>query len=342
MAKIPPKIRDLALMTSLMKFLIHQGKVRDSYIISKLLLLVASDRISIFDFVLAAIVPKKGEVLTALTHFWLTSVLKNFPNHLVSLGDDPHKNYVLKLREAYPDIDPRRCLVARQAEIPEWEMIYRAHIGGSIYNKYLETGKAGGQSLPLGLPKWSRLTRPIFTPSTKAKEGHDINKDAEDYFAAMGERGKRANEMFLSAYTLAYAHAKARGILILDTKFEGLDVIADEVITPDSSRFTTVEDWKKAMAEGRDPVFFDKQPVRDWGATVVTPFFYKKDKKGHKKGERVIGLNNLDPKDEEHIAFVHGLEVPEDIILLTTERYLMIFKMLTGMSLEDYQERYLL
>jgi phosphoribosylaminoimidazole-succinocarboxamide synthase len=327
MAKIPENVKGSFIIDSLLPKLVGQGKVRDWYRIGgeTSLLLVATDRISIFDIILPFEVLRKGEVLTALTHFWLTSdLLKEFPTHLIQSDKNKFHNVAVEMKKDYPDVPAERALIVNRIDIPPYEMIFRHHIGGSVYKKYLETGMAGGHELPPNLPKWSVLDKPIFTPSTKAQEGHDENIDAEIYHKAMGEAGRRAVAMFISVYMKAYAYAKKRGILILDTKFEGQDVLADEVLTPDSSRFTTVLDWEQAMKEGRDPIFYDKELVRDWGKQVETPWG--------------VGLHKLDPEDSEHLEFVHGLEVPDDIIQETTKRYLEIFEMLVGTELDTYQK----
>jgi phosphoribosylaminoimidazole-succinocarboxamide synthase len=321
MAKIPERIKNASVIPSLKEHLVYQGKVRDTYKLpcgdENLLLLCATDRLSIFDFVLNALVPNKGEILTALTEFWLTEVLAEFPNHLMRSIAYPGKNYAFDLKEVFPDIPLNRCLAVEEVEIPPYEMIFRHHLGGSIFKKYEETGMAGGQKLPQRLPRWSFLDQPLFTPSTKSKDSHDVNISASDYYEAIGEKGRESVKMFKDAYKKAYAFAREKGILILDTKFEGLNIIADEALTPDSSRFTTVEDWTKAMEEKRDPIFYDKEVVRQWGKTVKTPF-------------GATGIHMLWPKNPEHVAFVHGLEVPAEIIEETSGRYFSIFYRLTG------------
>lgn len=319
---------------------IHQGKVRDTYFLDKfLLLLIASDRISIFDFVLNALVPFKGEVLTALTHFWLTRILKKFDNHLEPSELYPGANAAYDLRESLlADLPIERCLVVKNfdGQVYPFEMIFRHHIGGSVYKKYLETGKAGGNDLPPNLPQWSKLDKPIFTPSTKEEVGHDVNVNAEYFFNEMEKsgKGKEAHEiveLLMDAYSIAYAFAEEKGILIVDTKMEAaLRTIIDEILTPDSSRYVFKEDWKKAMKEGRDPQFLDKEPVRIWGKTIGTPFFDKNDK-------QIVGINKLDPENPEHVDFVHSLVIPEKIIQDTADRYLKLFVMITGVSLEYYQ-----
>lgn len=299
--------------------LVNQGKVRDTTALdraSSILQVVATNRISIFDFVLPALVDRKGEVLAALTHFWLTNVLADFPHHLLPIWD--YRSQAL----------PFNVLHVRRVSIDPWEMIFRGHIGGSVWAQYQETGMVAGHKLTPGLQKWQRLfPEPIFTPSTKEAEGHDRNVTIEEYRAAMGTRGDQMVRLFGDAYKISYKYAAERGILILDTKFEGgQGIMADEVLTPDSSRFTTVEDFDTAMREHRDPVFWDKELVRNWGRTVMTP-----------RGTK--GINTLNPLDEEDLAFVASLKVPPEIIAETTERYLAIFSMLVGISLGEYQQK---
>lgn len=321
------KIPELAVEKSMNQMLeatgytrIHQGKVRDTYRISdKFLLVIATDRLSIFDFVLPVLIPGKGAVLTALTHYWLTQVFADYPHHLVNAGGDLGLNAVHELKHELPELDFRRCLVVKDLsnEMLDFEMIFRHHIGGSVYKKYLETGTAGGHKLPLDLPKWSKLDTPIFTPSTKENVGHDINVDAQYFFEKTGPKGKATVAMLQEIYKLAYAIAALKGIRILDTKFEGtLTTIADEILTPDSSRFVDNSDWETAMLEKRDPDFLDKEPVRIWGKSVETDF-------------DVTGINKLDPVNQEHTAFVHSLGIPQDIITTTTNRYNNIFKRIT-------------
>jgi len=218
----------------------------------------------------------------------------------------------------------------------DFEMIFRHHIGGSVFKKYQETGIAGGHILPKGLPQWSKLDEPIFTPSTKAEVGHDVNVDEDYFFKVMTERGLHNEAQFVvaqlaDAYKAAYAYAAENGILILDTKFEVAGpIFADEILTPDSSRFVKEDDWREAMEKGQNPKFLDKQPIRDWGSTVETPFY--------KDGNQIVGINKLDPENEEHLEFVHSLIVPEEVIFDATRRYLEIFNLLTGYPLEEYQQ----
>lgn len=313
----------------------HMGKVRNSYPYperSDLRIVEATNRLSIFDFILNVLISRKGEVLTALTHFWLTGVLAEMPNHLAYSSKYPNQNMVHDLRELLPEIPIENCLVVRNIEIPPYELIFRGHIGGSVFEEYQKTGKAGGKRLPKNLPKWKKLDEPIFTPSTKGDT--DINITAEEYLQVMGLRGRKAVEMFEESYKLAYLYAADRGILIFDTKFEGIDEIGDEVLTPDSSRYGIIDDYETAMREGRDPAFYDKEMVRNWGRTVETPFIDSKE-------NQITGINKLDPENEEHIVFVHGLKIPDKIISETTKRYLEIFERLTGYKLKEYQQRFM-
>lgn len=295
---------------------LNRGKVRDTYGRSKNdkhLLVVATDRLSIFDFVLPTEVPQKGEVLTALTHFWLNEVLMDTEHHLANMPEST-------------GLPRERCLLVRKVSIEPYEMIFRHHIGGSVWKEYQKQGTASGHSLPAGLTRWQKLESPIFTPSTKEESGHDINITAAAYLEDRGTEGSQNVERLSSIYSRAYTYAEGRGILILDTKFEigNPFVLADEVLTPDSSRFTTAEDLTKAAAEGRDPIFYDKERVREWGRTVETPF-------------GTVGINSLNPENAAHLAFVHSVAVPSEVVAETSERYQRIFEMLVGVPLSDYQ-----
>lgn len=305
---------------------IHQGKVRDTYKINeKELLVVASDRLSIFDFVLSAIIPFKGECLTALTHFWLTTILSDYPNHLsMDMAKALHT-----YKKWYPELQLERSLLVRDlsGKLLPFELIYRHHIGGSVYKKYIENdGYVAEKYLPPNLPKWSKLEEPIFTPTTKADDGHDLPVEPSKFFEATGNTGSDIVHMLSDMYADAYEYAEKRGILILDTKFESSDsCVVDEILTPDSSRFADKEDWEKALANGKEPTFYDKEVVRQWGKGVETPF-------------DVVGINNLDPENDEHVAFVHSLKVPQDVIDEAGRRYNEIVLRLTGLTLKQYQK----
>jgi len=326
---------------------LSQGKVRDTWSLEKLLghndylLVIASDRVSIFDYVLKRLIPKKGEVLTALTHFWL-NMLEGFENHLIPSKLLGGYNFAYDLWENYLfDLPVERCLVVKNltGKMYPAEMIFRAHIGGSVFSEYQKTGIVAGQQLPIDLPKWSKLEEPIFTPSTKEEFGNDINKDVDYFYSVMNvlnlkSEAEEVVAMLKEIYGIVYKYAEERGILILDTKFEVAGkILADEILTPDSSRFALKEDWEEAMAKGRDPYFHDKQPVRDWGATVPTPF-------SDENGQLITGFNKLkssSPEYLDYIKFVQSVDVPDEVIEGTTKRYLAIFEMITGQNLKSYQ-----
>ena len=323
---------------------ISQGKVRDTWSLQNILghndylLVVATDRVSIYDYVLRRLVPKKGEVLTALTHFWL-NLLSGFENHLINSEHEEDYNFAYDLREDYLlELPVERCLVVKNltGKMYPAEIICRGHVGGSVFEEYQEKGIVAGQQLPIGLKKWSKLCPFIFTPSTKEEVGNDINKDVDYFYGVMDSLGlmQEVVVMLLEIYQIVYEYAEKRGILILDTKFEVAGkILADEILTPDSSRFVLKEDWEKAMIEDREPNFLDKQPVRDWGAKVLTPF-------SNGRGGLITGFNKLkssNPEYLDYIKFVHSVDVPDEVINGTTERYLAIFEMITGYSLELYQ-----
>lgn len=331
MAKIPQVVADSQFhrqLTDLGYDLRYRGKVGELYSTGRngQVLMVRSDRLSIYDFVLPVIVPKKGEVLIALTHYWLTEVFPDIPNHLLAWGGQTERWSDAGWNpEDVAKLPLERTILVEQCKIWPYEMVYRAHIGGSVWKQYLEDGTAGGNQLPPGLSKWQKLDAPIFTPTSKAETGHDIAMSVSDYIARTSESGTKLAAICRNIYEEAYRHAAEHGILILDTKFEisPSGRLVDEVLTPDSSRFTTTEDLATAIKEGRDPVFYDKQPVRDWGSTVKTPWG--------------VGLQHLDPANNVHLAFVSMLVIPASVIGETTTRYLDIFNRITGMDLPTYQ-----
>lgn len=341
MAKIPPQV---ALSDNLLYLLrkgvplYGQGKVRDTFDLGDILLVSHSDRLSIFDFVLPVLVPGKGVALAKLSRFWFR-MFADIPNHLVDDETDRHMRSLV-------GVDFQRCLVVKKRRVQPFELIFRHHIGGSVWNAYLKTGIVAGQRLPQGLKKWQRLDQPMFTPSTKDPEGHDENITQQEYYEQIGMIAEASVKRFRQAYKRAYIHAQQCGFLILDTKGEMEDaldpLILDEIFTPDSSRYTTKEDLELALAEGRDPIFWDKEVARIWGRTVKTPFVYsaedeKKDPKNpiKKKGMDIIGINNLDPKNPLHVAFVHNLVVPEEIPIKISANYRELVYRITGSSLYE-------
>jgi phosphoribosylaminoimidazole-succinocarboxamide synthase len=343
MAQIPERVKKQSLIRSLFCHLLSQGKVGDQYNFPstlKWLIAVRSNRLSVFDFVLLLLVSCKGQVLTALTDFWARELLTplGIQHHLVKSEMYPGRNMAKDLKQKFSDVDLTRTLVIKRAKIMPFEMIFRGHLGGSVWKTYLENdGIVAGVQLPKGLKKWQKLETPLFTPSTKADGGHDVNITQKAFFAETGEAGLRAVEMLTKLYEAAYKFCEIRGILLLDTKFEVNSegqIVCDEFLTPDSSRFVSKDNFLQAFHSGKEPDFMDKQPARDYCATIETPFL-------DNGGNKIIGFKNLDPENPEHVRFVSNYEIPEEVAQSMTKRYLEIFEILTGMSLPAYQEKYL-
>lgn len=239
------------------------GKVRDVYDIDEnQLLFVASDRISAFDYVLATGIPHKGRVLNQISLFWFDFLADVVPNHLITADVDQYPSFLRK----YDDQLRGRSMLVRRAEIFPVECIARGYISGSGWKEYKATGAISGIALPAGLKESEALPEPIFTPSTKATSGHDENISFERMCEIVGvETASHLRELTLRVYKKAAAYARQRGIIIADTKFEfGRTVqgitLADEVLTPDSSRFWPADKY----APGRAQDSYDKQYVRDY------------------------------------------------------------------------------
>ena len=239
------------------------GKVRDVYSIDEeQLLFVASDRISAFDYVLATGIPHKGRVLNQISLFWFDFLSDVVPNHLITADVD---KYPPGLRK-YADQLRGRSMLVRRAQIFPVECIVRGYISGSAWKEYKATGKVSGISLPAGLKESDAFPEPIFTPSTKATSGHDENISFDEMCKIVGvETASHLRDLTLRVYRKAAAYARQRGIIIADTKFEfgrtaqGI-TLADEVLTPDSSRFWPADKY----APGRAQDSYDKQYVRDY------------------------------------------------------------------------------
>jgi phosphoribosylaminoimidazole-succinocarboxamide synthase len=255
------------------------------------LLLVASDRISTFDVVLPTEIPDKGRVLTGLSGFWFARTREIVPNHLLALRSDGRSTECQRL-----EMLPLECVV-------------RGYITGSGWKDYKATGVVCGHKLPEGLTESEKLPEPIFTPSTKALEGHDQNIDRDQAVELVGaERYDQVERASLELYRFASEHAAARGILMADTKYEfGIDpdgrlVLADELFTPDSSRFWPADEYEA----GKPQPSFDKQFARDYCES--------------------LGWDKSYP----------GPELPEDIVAGTRARYVEAFERLTEISFDDY------
>lgn len=240
-----------------------QGKVRDLYDLGDKLLLVATDRISAFDYILPDEIPHKGAVLTQLSVFWLDLLSSVTDNHLISadVADLPEQF------KPYADYLRGRFMLVKKADMFPIECIVRGYLAGSGLKEYQKQGTVCGIKLPEGLVNSSKLPEPIFTPSTKAELGdHDENIDFARCASIIGEKNaEKLRDLTLKIYTTARDHAAERGIIIADTKFEfgvldGKVILADEVLTPDSSRFWPADEYEP----GKDQPSFDKQYVRDW------------------------------------------------------------------------------
>ncbi len=239
-----------------------RGKVRDVYAAGDFLVIVATDRLSAFDYVLPTPIPDKGRVLTQLTIFWLSLLRDVVPNHFVSADvSDYPRDF-----QAYRDQLEGRSMLVRRAQMVDVECVARGYVSGSGWKDYKREGRICGIALPAGLKESDRLPQPIFTPATKAQSGHDENISFETAAKAIGEGlAARLRDLTLQIYRRASEYAETRGIIIADTKFEfgfvGEQlVLADEVLTPDSSRF-----WPRAAYQpgGAQPSY-DKQFVRDY------------------------------------------------------------------------------
>jgi phosphoribosylaminoimidazole-succinocarboxamide synthase len=271
---------------------VASGKVRDIYALDdELLLLVASDRISTFDVVLPTPIPDKGRVLTGLSGFWFARTGSIVSNHLVAIRDDGRSTECTRL-----EMLPLECVV-------------RGYLAGSGWKDYAATGEVCGHRLPAGLVESAQLPSPIFTPATKAQEGHDENISPEQAAELIGdELFAEVEETSLELYRFVSGWARERGIILADTKLEfGVDhggrlVLADEAFTPDSSRFWPADDY----AAGGPQPSFDKQFVRDYCET--------------------LGWNKAAP----------GPELPDDVVAGTRARYVEAFERLTGIRFRDY------
>lgn len=246
-----------------------RGKVRDTYDLGNLLLIVATDRISAFDFVLPCAIPDKGLVLNQLSAFWFSKTKHLVPNHLVEVIDDVRSLDAYLTSQNLSDYPPylaRRSMIVKKVKRLPVECVVRGYLAGSAWAEYQESGTIFGLSLPEGLQESQELPEPIFTPTTKAETGHDQPLSVDDMKKLLGESlAGEIKEKSLAVYNYARQYALSRGIIIADTKMEfGLDngklILIDELLTPDSSRFWGIEQYEV----GRSQPSYDKQPVRDW------------------------------------------------------------------------------
>ncbi len=333
MAYIPESVRATARIEQLVAAgLTHlnSGKTGELFALERpnRLLMLKTDRISIFDFVLPALVCDKGAVLTAMTVLWLERVFGDFRHHLLGYGADIDSYLPAQLRNN-PALR-QRALIIRRMATPDIECIVRGYLAGTGLKAYQESQTVCGHLLPADLHDGSQLPQPIFTPSTKAQVGHD---EHINYQTVRGTHGMVPELVSLAVYSQAQAYALSRGIIIADTKLKlGQNgEIIDEVLTPDSSRFWLREEWEAAQAKDppSSPGGFDKEYVRRWGKTVPTPFT-------DSSGVPIVGIHRLNPENTEHVAFVSGLTVPPEVLEATSELYRECLKRLFGETLESF------
>jgi phosphoribosylaminoimidazole-succinocarboxamide synthase len=297
---------------------VRSGKVREVYDLGDSFLLVASDRISAFDVIMPNGIPRKGEVLTQISHFWFEKFASLVPNHLLAKSDDP----LPKNLQPYAAQLARRSMIVKKAKPLAIECIVRGYLSGSGWKEYKKSQTVCGIKLPAGLTESAELPEPIFTPSTKAEAGHDENISFEEACKIVGtDLATQARDLSLKIYKAGRDYAKQRGIIIADTKFEfGLCscdalvaqgegdasspsakklILIDEVLTPDSSRFWPADQY----APGRSQPSFDKQFVRDYLET--------------------LDWNKTPP----------GPTLPAEVVAKTSATYLEAYERLTGKKL---------
>ncbi len=291
--------------------LLYRGKVRDIYDVGdSRLLMVASDRVSAFDVILPQPIPRKGEVLTQLTAWWLDSLRGVIDHHLLSSDPDQIADLVPSLRESR-EAWARRSMLVHRTEPVLIECVVRGYVSGSAWKEYRTSGTLAGEPLPEGLSESQQLPTPIFSPATKAQTGHDENIPFSGVVEHLGkEQATRLRELSLAVYAHGATIAKEHGIILADTKFEfghdtdGLLLLIDEVLTPDSSRF-----WPSDLFQpGQGQPSLDKQPVRDF----------------------LDGLTDWDKSPPPP-------DLPDHVVRETTDRYLEIFRRLTGTELDDFR-----
>lgn len=242
--------------------LFRRGKVRDTYELGDDLLMVASDRISAFDVVLPDGIPDKGRILTQLSIYWFEQTGNIVPNHLISGDVDDLPDQLAPHSEVLRE----RFMIVRRAERLDVECVVRGYLAGSAWVEYQQDGTVCGQKLPAGLIESQQLPKPIFTPATKAEEGHDLNISIGEMEKIIGnDLTRQVIDMSLALFDFGGRTAAERGIILADTKFEfglidGRLTLIDEAMTPDSSRYWDVETYEPGRAQDS----FDKQPVRDW------------------------------------------------------------------------------
>lgn len=288
---------------------IHRGKVRDTYAIDDdMLLMVTTDRISAFDVVLPTGIPNKGRVLNRLSGFWFDKTRHLVPNHLLALAEVPDLASRFGGNEflsGLPEDVRGQAMVVRKAERIDIECVVRGYITGSAWAEYRRSGTVSGRQMPEGLVDGQRFPEPLFTPTTKAEEGHDENMSEAEVVEMVGpELAKRLEDLTKAVYLFGHDYARDRGVILADTKLEfgllhGELILIDELLTPDSSRFWDPEGYEP----GKSLPSFDKQFVRDWLTDQ--------------------GWDHEPPAPE----------LPQDIVEKTSERYLEAHRRITGQEL---------
>jgi len=280
---------------------LKSGKVREIFDLGDALLFVASDRISAFDVVMPNGIPRKGEVLTQISHFWFDQTEKLVPNHRLAKANDPLPGQLAP----FASLVARRSMIVKKAKPLAVECIVRGYLAGSGWKEYKKSQTVCGIPLPAGLQESSELPEPIFTPSTKAETGHDENISFDEARKILGDGiANQARDLSLKVYKHARDYARQRGIIMADTKFEfglhdGKLILIDEVLTPDSSRFWPADQY----APGKSQPSYDKQFVRDYLET--------------------LDWNKTPP----------GPTLPPEVVTKTTAKYLEAYERLTGRKL---------
>jgi phosphoribosylaminoimidazole-succinocarboxamide synthase len=311
--ELSPDVNSTLSHTDLPVPLLRRGKVRDVYDLGDALLLIATDRVSAFDVVMPQPIPRKGEVLTLVSAWWFRQTQHLVPNHLLSIDAD-------EIADRYPALAPhralweRRSMLARKLEPFPVECVVRGYISGSAWKEYAESGTLAGGPMPPGLVESDRLVPALFSPATKAEEGHDENIGFERMVEIVGrDVADHLRAASFALYEYGLEVAAERGIIIADTKFEfGRDAdgairVMDEVLTPDSSRFWPADRY----APGRGQPSFDKQPLRD----------------------HLEQLTQTGEWDKQAPA----PDLPEWLVRETSERYQEIFRRITGMTLDEFR-----
>jgi len=297
--------KDILLSTDLPLPVFIKGKVRDTYDLGDYLLIVTTDRISAFDVILPCGIPDKGRILTQMSAFWMEKTKHIIPNHYIATVSDVSAldGYLAAgQRFDYPRYLEGRSMIVKKAERIPAECVVRGYLAGSGWNEYQQKGSVCGVKLPAGLVESQQLPEPIFTPTTKADEGHDMPMDFATLEKTVGaETAMALAEKSIELYKYASGYASGKGFIIADTKFEfGIDggelIVIDEMLTPDSSRFWDVSTYQA----GKPQDSFDKQPIRDWLAKS--------------------GWDKTPP----------GPALPDDVILLASTRYREAYEKITG------------